>query len=111
MILLYQNLEAHIFHYPWGRKTKWSGGCVYVKNGNPLPAAVSQPKFTPTLSASSHMPEKRLLTRTYSVRDQVPDCPDFTCVKNNLLFLGININAVSHNQILVCLAERKMKFL
>ena len=30
------------------------------------------------------MAEKGLLTRTYSARDQVPDCPDFTRAKNNL---------------------------
>ena len=42
-MISYVNVEAQIFHYPWGRKTKWSGGwvCVNVKNGNPLPAAVS----------------------------------------------------------------------
>ena len=30
------------------------------------------------------MLEKGLLTRTYSARDQVPDCPDFTRTKNKL---------------------------
>ena len=30
------------------------------------------------------MHEKGLLTRTHSARDQVPDCPDFTCAKNKL---------------------------
>ena len=28
IIILYLNLDAHIFHYPRGRKMKWSGGCV-----------------------------------------------------------------------------------
>ena len=44
----------------------------------------SSHKLTPTLSASSHMPKKGLLTRTYSARDQVPDCPVFTRAKNKL---------------------------
>ena len=30
------------------------------------------------------MPEKGLLTRTYSARDQVPGCPVFTSAKNKL---------------------------
>ena len=30
------------------------------------------------------MPEKGLLTRTYFVRDQVLDCPNFTRAKNKL---------------------------
>ena len=30
------------------------------------------------------MPEKGLLTGTYSMRDQVPDCPVFTRAKNKL---------------------------
>ena len=30
------------------------------------------------------MPEKGLLTRTYSARDQVPDCSDITRAKNKL---------------------------
>ena len=38
----------------------------------------------PTLSASSLTPKKEVLTRTYFLRDQVPDCPDFTCAKNKL---------------------------
>ena len=32
------------------------------------------------------MPEKGLLTRTYSARDQVPDYLDFTRAKNKLPF-------------------------
>ena len=32
------------------------------------------------------MPEKGLLTGTYSARDQVPDSPDFTRAKNKLPF-------------------------
>ena len=30
------------------------------------------------------MPEEGILTGTYFARDQVPDCPDFTCAKNKL---------------------------
>ena len=62
------------------RKTEWPGGCVCnVKFGNPLASGgQSSPKLTPTLSASSHVPEKGILTRTYFARDQVTDCPDVT---------------------------------
>ena len=60
---------------------KWPGGCVCnVKFGNPLASGGQfSHKLTPTLSASSHVPEKGILTRTYFARDQVPDCPDVTC--------------------------------
>ena len=47
-------------------------GMCNVKFGNPLASGgQSSPKLTPTLSASSHMPERGILTRTYFVRDQV----------------------------------------
>ena len=64
--MLYLNLEAHIFHYPGGgRKTKGPGGCVQREIWKPLACgSQSSPKLTPTLSASSHMPKKGLLTRT-----------------------------------------------
>ena len=54
-------------------------GVCNVKFGNPLASGgLSSPKLTPTLSASSHMPKKGILTRTYFARGQVLNCPDFT---------------------------------
>ena len=43
------------------------------------------------------MSENGLLTRTYSARDQVPDFPDFTRVKNKLPFWDKNIFMLRHN--------------
>ena len=67
-------------------KRKWSGGCVCnVKFGNPLASdGQSSPKLNSTLSASFPTPKKRILTRTYFARDQVPDCLNFTRAKNKL---------------------------
>ena len=62
-----------------GRRSCLVGVCN-VKFGNPPGSGgQSSPKLTPTLSASSHVPEKGILTRTYFARDQVPDSPDVTC--------------------------------
>ena len=67
-----------------GRRSGLVGVCN-VKFGNSLASGgQSSPKLTPTLSASSHVPEEGILTGTYFVRDQVPDCPDFTRAKNKL---------------------------
>ena len=43
------------------------------------------------------MPKKGLLTRTYSARDQVPDCTVFPRAKNKLPFWDKYFIAVSHN--------------
>ena len=86
IIISYLNLEAHIFRYPGGgRKTKWPGVCLTWNLETPCQRRSVLPQVTPpTLSTSSHMPEKVLLTRTYFARDQVPDCPDLTRAKNKL---------------------------
>ena len=63
------------------RVGKQSGlvGVCNVKFGNPFASSgQSSPKLTPKLSASSHMPEKGILTKTYFSRGQVPDSPDVT---------------------------------
>ena len=56
--------------------------CDSVKFGTPLPAVVSPAlNYSLTEYASSYMPERKTLNRTYSVGDQVPTCPVFTRAK------------------------------
>ena len=54
-----------------------------VKFGTPLASGgQSSPKLTPTLSASSHMPEKGIVTRTYFCEESSARLPRrHTCVK------------------------------
>ena len=60
-------------------KTKGFGDVCKVNLKPPTASGgKSSPKLTLTLFASSHMPEKGILTRTYFARGQVPDCPDVT---------------------------------
>ena len=45
--------------------------------------------------------EKKLWTRTYSTRDQVPTCPVFTRAKIKPRF-GIKVNSSRHSKVYIC---------
>ena len=69
-----------------GRRSGLVGVCEHEKWKPIASSGQSSPKLTPTLSASFPTPKKGILTGTYFVRDQVPDCPVFTHAKNKLPF-------------------------
>ena len=97
IILLHLNLEVHIFHCSrGGRLAALVGVCIVWK----LEPLASGGQSSPKLIPPHNMPvliclRKKLWTRTYSTRDQVPTCPVFTRAKIKPRS-GIKVNFSRH---------------
>ena len=81
IILLRLNLEVHIFHCSrGGGLAALVGGCIVWKLEPLARGGQSRPKLIPHIICQFLYAwgKKKLWTRTYSTRDQVPVCPVFT---------------------------------